>query len=416
MINLIDHIFGLAHLHMDEQLNIVYTVKFSNSSRLDNLFEQAKNRISELNSFYKELYSPFLDFETISYRKPQEEVLLLNKSIYKNLDLKNYEFIRLDYLINSQETEFVFTVSHIIADGISVVALAYYLFNNYTLDAITSYVSYSSIKKKFSNYIKQTSLRSSKLPKISNYLEIIKNKPTVTLKKREEDSTSVPDIVRTVFDKSVAREKSKKYKISRENYLLIKLAETVFKFNQDKNDSKECLINLTKNIRLNSINLIDEVLGNYSFRKAIRFTRQDNQSFKEYAEQYNETLNDRSYLPKLVQEWLALQKLNRLPKVLLNFYAKSRISNLSKFTTTFTYFPLRAPILFPVKFLEKYNTTLLDYTCFLRVTKTHVPCFFFHSDVLSNYSISLAFNHAFLDKTEAVKLLNLYKDSLMDDI
>ena len=353
MINLIDHIFGLAHLHMDEQLNMVYTVKFSNSSRLDSLFDKAKKRISELNLFYRGLYSPFLDFKNISHHKPQENILLLNKSVYKNLDLKNYEFIRLDYLKDSQGTEFVFNVSHIVGDGISVVALAHYLFNDYTLDAITSYVNYTAIKDKFSDYIKQTSFRSSKLPKLSNYLEIIKKKPTVTLKRQVGNSMSVPDFVRDTFDKSVVKEKSKKYKISRENYLLLKLAETAFKYCQDKNDRNICLINLTKNIRLNSINLVDELLGNYSFRKVMKFTRQDNISFEKCAEQYSETLNDRTYLPELIQEWLALQKLNRLPKTLLNFYAKNRFSNLSRFAASFTYFPLRASILFPVEFFRK---------------------------------------------------------------
>lgn len=414
MINVIDYILGLAQLHANDQLNMVYTIKFSDSSQLDDLFDNVKKKISALNSFYRGLYSPFLGFEDLSLYKRQGDVLLLNESKYRDIDLANYEFIKLDYLKGEHETEFIFTISHIIADGISVIAIAYYLLNNYNQDVITSYINYPLIINKFSNYLKQTSFRGSKLPKIFNYVKIFKHEPIVSLKKRDEGSVSVPDTVRTTFDKSVAREKSKKYRISREIYLLLKLAETIFKYRPDKDDGDKCLISLSKNIRLNAINFVDEELGNYSFRKIMRFNRPGNMSFEKFVEQYSGTLNDTSYLAGLIQEWLSLQKINRLPKTLLNLFAKSGIFNPSKFTATFTYLPLRSSILFPHEFLKTYNTRLIDYACFLRVVKKHVPSFLFYPDPKGDYFISLTFNQSFMDKAEAVRFLELYKNTLME--
>lgn len=415
MINGIDYIFGLIHNHIDDQLNITYTIKFSNSSQLDILQEEIKKKISELNAFYKRLYSPFLSFDNIHTTNGSYHVQLTADSKYQNLDLGDYEFIRLDYLKDENVSEFVFTVSHIIMDGIAVIALSYYLLNNYSIDAITSYINYPEIKAHFINFLKKHSISKSRLSQLVKYFKPIRDnkEAVISLKKGVKDSKSAPMAIKTTFDLSVAMEKSKKYRISRQEYLLLKLVETIFTHCPEQKGSNVCFINNTRNLRLGDITLVNEVLGNYSGRRIIRFLREDDLSFKEYAEKYIGILNDKSFIPELIQEWLSLQKVARLPKRLFNWIIK-RMINPSNFTATFTYIPLRPSILMPQEFLKRYHTELIDYAIFLRVVKGHVPYFMVIVNPCGNYSVMLTFNEAFMDKAHAHKLLDLYMDLLME--
>lgn len=412
MINGIDYIFGLIHNHIDDQLNITYTIRFSNSSQLDILQEEIKKKISELNAFYKRLYSPFLSFRASN---EDSHVQLTGDAKYQKLDLKNYEFIRLDYLKDGNESEFIFTVSHVIMDGIGVIALSHYLLNNYSIDAITSYINYPEIKANFINFLKGHSISRSRLSQLIKYFKPIKDnkEAAISLKREIKDSKSVPAAIRTTFELSVAKEKSREYSITRHMYLLLKLVETIFTYCAEQKGSNACLINNTRNLRLSDITLINEALGNYSGRRIIRFLREDDLSFKEYAEKYIGILNDKSFIPELIQEWLSLQKVARLPKRLFNWVIK-RMINPSNFTATFTYMPLRPSILMPQEFLKRYHTELIDYAIFLRVVKQHVPYFMVIVNPYGNYSIILTFNEAFMDKAHAHRLLDLYRDLLME--
>ena len=177
MINTIDYMFGLLHNYLEDQLNITYTIKFSNSHELDCLQVEIKAKISELNKFYERMYSPYL-----SFRSGESFIKFTDNCKYRNLDLENYEFIKLDFLKNEYETEFVFTVSHVIMDGLSVIAIVHYLLNSYSIDTITDYVNYYEIKQGFSNFLKKTAVRKSKVSHLTKFLKpIIKRNKEISL-------------------------------------------------------------------------------------------------------------------------------------------------------------------------------------------------------------------------------------------
>lgn len=423
MINSGDYFLGLLHCYINDQLNITYIMRFSNSAKLDNLKEEMDKRISELNKCYRNLYGPFLPFEEIVRKNKFENVYLSKDSKYYNLDLKNYEYIKLVYIKGESETEFIFTVSHIIMDGISIITLAYYLLQGYSLDTITSYINFPEMKENYRKFLKERPIRKSKFAQLSKYVKrgnSDKNKRSyISLRKKNISERSAPYMIKTTVNLPTVRKIARKYKISRENYLTLKLVETVFKICPDEEDGNTCLLNMTKNLRLNPINFIDEPLGNYVGRRFLNFDRQKLLTFSDYINYYHEELNDKSYLDELIYEMYNMQILNRLPRFLLKWIIKKIFAKPSEgaparnITASFNYFPVRTSISFPPEVLKKYDTSILEFAAFLRVFRRHGPCFVLMPDTSDNYLISLTFNEAFMDKVQADNLLSLYKELIM---
>ncbi len=424
MINIIDYFFGLIHCYINDQLNIVYIVKFTNSDKLDELKAEMDETISGLNKFYRNLYAPALPFKDLGFKSSLEEVCLSKESKYYNLDLKNYKFVKLNYIKDENETEFIITCSHIIMDGVSIVAFAYYLFQGYSLERIASYINFPKAKKELSDFLKARPIKKNRFSQIAKYLRRGKKgesqKSYVNFRKKDKDLTSSPCVIENLVKTSFVRKTARKYKISRENYLTLKLVESIFQSFPNEKDGNTCLLNLTKNIRLNPINFTDEPLGNYSGRRYLEFKRNKLSSFEEYINCYIDELNDKSYFDDLIQEWSQTQKLNWLPKSILDRFTIRTLTKPSEglpsynISASFSYVPLRLAMAYPPEFLEKYKTNLLSFKSYLRVIRHHGPCFVVLPNTEDDYAISLTFNEAFMGKTEAENLLGLYKELILE--
>ncbi len=424
MINITDYLFGQFHRYINDQLNITYVIRFVNSPELDHLRANIEGKITKLNEIYRNLYAPFLPFDKILQNSGIEEVSLSTSSNYYNLDLKNYEFIKLDYIKGENETEFVFTVSHIIMDAISIIALAHYFMQDYSIEKIKTYIDFPGMKENYRKFLKARPLKKSKFAQLAKYIKR-GNKGTneisyITLRNNNASSTSEPTMIKTTVDLPATRKLARKYKISRENYLILKLAETIFKLRPNKEDGNTCMINMTKNLRLNPIDFVDEQLGNYAGRRCQNFKRQELLSFSDYIAAYHEELADNTYLDDLIHELYHTQSLSALPKFMLDWLVKKVFSKPSKgapalnIAASFNYFPVRETISFPQDLIDKYNSKLLEFNCYLRVFKRHGPCFVICPDVFGNYSVSLTFNRAFMEKTQAEEFLNLYKELILE--
>ncbi len=412
MINTIDHIFGLSHEYTDDQLNITCTIKFSPSHQLDSLHVKMNETISELNKFYKKLYSQYFSFknkQTSSYIQYTEECK------YRNLDLENYEFIRLDYIVNENHHEFVFTVSHIIMDALSLLSMVRALLNSYSVETITSHMNYYQIKKEFINYLHNNSPETSRKFQLSKIFKQNKEKTEraliVNFKENRTNDEAIPNIVKSSFSMNVVEEKAKKHGISKKNYMLLKLVDSIFKFNQVQGNRPVCTISDTRNLRLTPITLVDEALGNYVGRRFMEFNRSKDQSFLDYINQFLGKYNEDSCLNGLIREWVHIQKLGRLPKQLVRLLLKRVLKGqVGEATFTFTYIPMKQDVLIPDDFRKSYGVELIDFDLYLRVIKQTSPYFMVYPNVHGDYTVLLTFNEAYMKKTEACALLKMYSD------
>ena len=411
MINIIDYLFGICHFFLKDQVNLTYSIKFTRSPGLDDLAVEIEKKIPHLNLFFKRLMAPYLRFENLSDDVDLRNISPSDDFKYFNLDLVNYQFIRLDYLTDDNSSEFVFTISHVIGDGISAVALAYYLLNSYDLDAIFSHVNYSQMRANSIKFLKETSFHKSHFSQIIKYVTIKKSKGVgkhLDLKNYDKKSISVPDGIRIEIKSSIVKENAKKYGITREKFLMLKLAETILRFYSNR-EFDECALSHTQNLRLNRISLIDEEIGNYSGRMVWRFKKETDLLFRDFVNRHSDKLDGTSNLPALLQEWVSLQNINRIPRALFIWIVKKMV-NISKFTATYTYMPMRASILTPNTFLEKMDTSLMDYAIYLRVIKGHLPYFMFFQGPLGDYTMLFTFNHAFMERSQAELLVGLYQE------
>ena len=410
MINTIDYLFGICHHFIKDQINVTYSIKFSRSPGLDDLAVEIEKKLLDINSFFKELTAPYLRFDKLCSDLNSGNVSPSADFKFFNLDLKNYQFVKLDYLTDDDSSEFVFTISHLISDGISVVALSYYLLNSYDLATMFSYVNYSQMRANSIKFLKEISFRKSRLSQIVKYVTVKKSKSKgalLDLKNYDRNSISVPDGIRIEIALSIVKKNAKKYGISREKFLMLKLAETLLRFYCDR-EFEECILSHTQNLRLNRISLIDEEIGNYSGRMVWRFGKECYPLFSDFVNKHADKLDGKSNLPALLQEWVSLQCVNRIPRLLFMWIAKTMV-NVSKFTATYTYMPMRSSILAPNTFLEKMDTSLIDYAIYLRVIKGHIPYFMFFKGTTGEYSMLLTFNHAFMGRSEAEQLVALYQ-------
>ena len=411
MINTIDYLFGICHFFIKDQINLTYSIKFSRSPGLDDLAVEIEKKLPGLNSFFKELMAPYLGFDKLCSDLYQGNASPSDDFRFYNLDLSNYQFIRLDYLIDDDSSEFVFTISHIIGDAISVVALSYYLLNSYDLTTIFSYVNYRQMRVNSIKFLKETSLRKSSLSQIIKYVKRKKSKSNgilLDLKNYDRKFVSAPDGIRVEIVSSIVKKNAKKYGISREKFLMLKLAETLLRFYCDR-EFKEFALSHTQNLRLNRISLIDEEVGNYSGRLIWRFGKERDPQFSDFVNKHTDKLNDKANFPALLQEWVSLQCLNRIPRALFLWIARTMV-NVSKFTATFTYMPMRSTLLAPNTFLEKMDTSLIDYAIYLRVINVHIPYFMFFQGATGEYTMLLTFNHAFMKRSEAEQLVSLFQE------
>ncbi len=423
MIDAVDYIFGLLHCHINDQMNMTYTVKFRASPQLDDLYNEISEKLPRINRYYKMSHANFLSFHDKLNIKAEYFPEFPEGSVYHNLNLKNYEFIRLDCVKDDGCVEFIFTVSHIIMDGIGVISLAHYLLQGFSVKKIISYIDYSQMKKDCRKYLKGNASSASEGRHISKFLSKIRGKkeeiPIISLRKGATGAKSMPGMVKTNLDLSVIRKIAKSHKLTRENYLILKLTQTIFKFSPGENANEACLLNLTKNVRLTPINFVDEAIGNYSARLFAKFNRAENDCSNWRNKKYEETIS-KPYFDEMVDEWHARQIINRVPRFILNrfigknFRRQGENEPSSKITASFAYIPQKASLLFPPDLLKKYGTELLDYQLFLRVIRNHCPCFVASPNASGKFSIGLTFNEAFMEKSRAEDLLKMYKDLLME--
>lgn len=424
MINIIDYFFGLIHYFINDQLNITYVMKLSNSPELNNLKKELEGKISGMNKFYRNLYKPYLLFDKILQKKKIEEVCLSTESKYYNLDLRNYELIKLVCIKHENETEFIFTASHIIMDSVSIIAFVHYLLQGYSLDKITSYINFPEIIKKYHESLKERNIRKSVITQLARYIKRGKKDKNkrgyITFRKKDDNLRSAPCMMKASVDMNTVKKMAEKYGLSRGNYMTLKLVKTIFNICPNEAEGNACLLNITKNLRLTPLNFTDEPLGNYVTRRFIHFDRPTFLSFSDYVDCYNEKLTDKSYIDDLFHEFYHFQKLSRAPRFMIIWIFKKIFAKPSEgapslnIAASFSYLPVNLSILFPQDVLKKLCTNLLEFACYFRVFKRHSPCFFVFPDNENNFQICLAFNEAFMDTERADKFLDLYKKLLME--
>ncbi len=424
MINIVDYFFGLVYYFINDQLNITYSVKLSSSDELNNLKKDIDEKISDINRFYSNLYKPYLPLDKMLKDSKTNEVCLADGSKYYNLNLAKYELIKLTYIKGEKETEFIFTCSHIIMDSVSLIAFVYYLFQGYSLERILSHIDFPGTIKKYRDYLKTRNINKSGFSQLARYIKRKdkgKNKKAyVKLRKEDKNAQSTPNVMEIFVDFAAVETMSEKYKITKGNYLTLKLAEAIFKTFPDNKDGDACLLNITKSLRLEPTNFIDEMLGNYVSRRFMTFERKDFLAFNDGVKCYGNELSDKSYIDNLFHEFYHFQKLNRLPRFMLNWIFKKIFAEPTEgapslnIGASFSYFPVNHSILFPPDTLKKLSTNLLEFACYFRVFKRHSPCFFVFPDVNSNFRICMAYNEAFMEQARAAKFINLYKELILE--